>query len=410
MVDYKRTKLGCYVSNIAMAAVSSLSPLLFIAFRELYGFSYTLLGLLVLVNFVTQLTIDIVFSLFSHKFNIPKTVKFTPVLAVIGFVLYAGLPILFPNIAYVGLLLGTIVFSASSGLCEVLLSPVVAAIPAENPEREMSKLHSIYAWGVVGVIVFGTLYQLVFHTENWFYLAFLFALIPLCSAILFAGAEIPPMQTPEKTSGALAFFKDKSLWLCVIAIFLGGASECTMSQWSSGYLERAVGLPKVWGDIFGVAAFGVTLGLGRTLYAKIGKNVEKVLFFGAIGATACYALAVFVNIPLVGLFACAFTGFCVSMLWPGSLIVASEKFPQGGVFIYAMMAAGGDLGASVGPQLVGVVTDGVIASSSASSLASSLALTVEELGMRVGMLVGTAFPLLAILVFAILWKSTKHKQ
>ena len=410
MVDYKRTKLGCYVSNIAMAAVSSLSPLLFIAFRELYGFSYTLLGLLVLVNFVTQLTIDIVFSLFSHKFNIPKTVKFTPVLAVIGFVLYAGLPILFPNIAYVGLLLGTIVFSASSGLCEVLLSPVVAAIPAENPEREMSKLHSIYAWGVVGVIVFGTLYQLVFYAENWFYLAFLFALIPLCSAILFAGAEIPPMQTPEKTSGALAFFKDKSLWLCVIAIFLGGASECTMSQWSSGYLERAVGLPKVWGDIFGVAAFGVTLGLGRTLYAKIGKNVEKVLFFGAIGATACYALAVFVNIPLVGLFACAFTGFCVSMLWPGSLIVASEKFPQGGVFIYAMMAAGGDLGASVGPQLVGVVTDGVIASSSASSLASSLALTVEELGMRVGMLVGTAFPLLAILVFAILWKSTNHKQ
>ncbi len=410
MPNYKRTKYGCYAANISMSAVGNLSPLLFIAFRELYGFSYTLLGTLVLVNFVTQLLIDLVFSFFSHKFNIPKTVKFTPVLAVIGFIIYALVPLLFPQAAYLGLLLGTIIFSASSGLCEVLLSPVIAAIPAENPDHEMSKLHSVYAWGVVAVVVIGTMYQLAFGAENWYYLALFLALIPLCSAILFAGAEIPPMQTPERTSGALAFFKDKNLWLCVFAIFLGGASECTMAQWSSGYLEQAVGLPKVWGDIFGVAMFGAALGLGRTLYSKYGKNVGKVLFLGAVGATACYAIAVFVNVPLVGLLACAFTGFCVSMLWPGSLIVASDKFPTGGVFIYAMMAAGGDLGASIGPQLVGVVTDTVMALPNASSLASTLSLTVEQLGMRAGMLVGLLFPLLGVAVFAVLWRSLKKKD
>ena len=36
-----------------------------------------------------------------------------------------------------------------------------------------------------------------------------------------------------------------------------------------------------------------------------------------------------------------------------NLLVGSSRISMGGVFIYAMMAAGGDLGASVGPQLVG---------------------------------------------------------
>ena len=154
-MNYKRLKFACYTSNITMSVVSSLSPLLFITFRTLYGISYSLLGLLVLINFVTQLGVDILFSFFSHKFNIPKIVKFMPVLAVIGLLLYALLPWLFPANAYLGLVIGTVIFSASSGLGEVLISPVIAAIPAENPEREMSKLHSVFAWGDVGVIIFG---------------------------------------------------------------------------------------------------------------------------------------------------------------------------------------------------------------------------------------------------------------
>ena len=59
------------------------------------------------------------------------------------------------------------VASAASGLAEVLISPVIAAIPAEDPDREMSKLHSVYAWGVVAVIPLFTLFLLGFGSENW---------------------------------------------------------------------------------------------------------------------------------------------------------------------------------------------------------------------------------------------------
>ena len=395
----QRVKYGCYLSNLTMASVCNLSPLLFLIFRDSYGISYTLLGLLVAISFVTQLTVDLIFSFFSHKFNIPKTIKLMPVLAVLGFLVYALAPILFTGEqVYIGLVLGTMIFSASSGLAEVLLSPIFAALPSENPDRDMSKLHSVYAWGTMGMVLLVTVY-LQFFRNLWYVLPLLFTAIPFLAFLLFCRAEIPTMETPQQASGALEYFKDGRLWLCVIAIFFGGASECTMGQWSSSFLEGALGIEKVFGDVFGVAMFAVTLGIGRSLYAKYGQNIRKILLLCGVGATVCYLTCALSPIPVVGLIACALTGLCTSMMWPGSLVVAADVFPASGVFIYAMMAAGGDLGASVGPQLVGAIADGVAASPAFVSLAESLAITTEQLGLKMGLLCGAVFPLLSIIVF-----------
>ncbi len=408
--EYTRTKCACYMTNITMAIVGNLPPVLFLTFRNMYGISYTLLGLLVLINFCTQLIIDLIFSFFSHKFNISATVKITPFIGAIGLVIFALLPFAMPGFEYIALVIGTVVFSASSGLAEVLISPTIAAIPSDNPERDMSALHSIYAWGAAAVIVIATLFVLFVGGEYWFILTLAFALIPFTSFVLFMGAKVPVMETPKQMSGVFALLKNKSLWLCVFAIFLGGASECTMAQWCSSYIEQALLIPKVWGDVCGVAMFGVMLGLGRTLYAKFGKNISKVLFICTTGAAVCYLVCIFVPVPIVGLIACALTGFATSMLWPGSLIVAEHKIPTGGVFIFAMMAAGGDLGASLGPQLVGIITDTIMASPFASSLSSSLSISVEALGMKAGLLVGSLFPLIGIIIFSIIFRSYKKES
>jgi hypothetical protein len=404
---HTRLKLACYSANVCMAIVGNLPPVLFLTFHSSYGISYSLLGTLVLINFFTQLAVDLVFSFFSHRFDISKTVKFTPVITAVGFLLYALSPTLFPDHIYLGLALGTVIFSVSSGLSEVLISPVIAAIPADDPDREMSKLHSIYAWGSVFVIIASTLFLLAFGSDNWTWLVVAFMAVPVLSIILYLGAQIPEMETPERVSGALALLKNRGVWLCVFAIFLGGAAECTMAQWCSGYIEKALGMPKVWGDIFGVALFSVALGMGRTPYATKGKNIEKTLLLGAVGAAACYFIAAVSGVAVIGLIACAFTGFCVSMLWPGTLIFAEERFEGLGVASYALLAAGGDLGASVAPQLVGVISDTVGASSFAETLGVTLGITAEQVGMRAGMLSATVFPLLGILVLLIMRKASK---
>lgn len=405
MVDnFRRVKFGCYMTNISMAIVSNMSPLLFLTFNENYNIAYSLLGTLVLINFVTQLSIDLIFSLFSHKFNIPKTIKIMPYISVLGLIIYAVYPFIFPNNVYLGLTLGTVIFSFSSGLAEVLISPTIAAIPSKDPDREMSKLHSVYAWGTVGFVITFTLLLLIFGSQNWQWISLLFCIVPIIAGLSFSGINIPQIHAPEKISGTFEIFKNNGIWLLFFAIFFGGASEVTMAQWSSSYLELSLGLPKVWGDIFGVALFAIMLGLGRTLYSKFGKNICKVLVLGAIGATICYFVAAIVNISFIGLLACGLTGFCTSMMWPGSLIAAADRYPNAGVFIYALMAAGGDLGASLGPQAVGLVTDLTLRIPFALTLAENLSLTPEQLGMKLGLLVGMLFPLIGIFVYCKIMK------
>ena len=406
-IRYNCLKWAAYTANMSMSIVACLSPLLFVTFHTLYDISYTKLGLLVLINYVTQLIMDLLLSFFPHKFNVSKTVKMIPILVVIGLLIYAFFPFAFKNNIYIGLILGTVIFSASCGFNEVLANSVILAIPSDNPDKEISRLHSTYAWGVVGVIIIGTLFLLRFGSQNWQYLALLLILVPLASVILFRLTDMPEIATLEKVSGAFAFLKNKTLWLCVVAIFFGGATELIMTQWCSAYLEQSLGIPKVWGDILGMALFAVCLGLGRTLYAAKGKNIGRVLVLGAAGSFVFYILAAITNNAVVALCACAITGFCVSMLWPGTILVSSEKFSSGGVFIFAMMAVGGDFGAAIGPQLLGIITDKAMLSTTVSNMAQNFSLTVEQLSMKIGIMSSAIFPLLAI---PFMWAiSKKHK-
>lgn len=112
--SFKTTKFACYSAYFTMSSIFCLPPLLFVTFRETYGISWTLLGTLVLTNFCTQLLIDLIFTLFSSRFNVQKVLKIMPLVTSLGLLIYAVFPMIFPNIAYIGLLIGTVVFSVSA--------------------------------------------------------------------------------------------------------------------------------------------------------------------------------------------------------------------------------------------------------------------------------------------------------
>lgn len=374
--NYKRVKLGCYFAGFSMSAAVNISAILFITFNELYEISFTALGFLVLANFCTQLGIDLVFTFFSDKFNTERTIKNIPLLVLAGLGVYIAVPTFFPDYAYAGLLLGTVIFSVGAGLGEVLTSPVIAAIPSKNPEGEMSKLHSAYAWGTVVVVLISTAFINLAGRENWMYLVLLWCIVPLICFLLFAKAKLPELDFHEDSEKKTK--KNVGVFLCTACIFFGGAAECTMMQWVSGFAERALDIPKAYGDIFGMAFFALMLGVGRTLYSKRGKRIFPVLLFGMGSSAICYIIAALSDNAAIGLFACAFTGLCTSMLWPGTIIYTGEKYAYCGVGVYALLAAGGDLGASLAPQLMGVVADNA--------------------GMNRGMLVSAMFPLAGFLV------------
>lgn len=396
---FKRTKFACYAAYFTMSSVFCLPPLLFVTLRQMYGISYTLLGTLVLINFCTQLGIDLIFTVFSKHFNVKKILRIMPLITAGGLAIYAIIPSCFPQYAYLGLVIGTVVFSVASGLSEVLMSPTIAAIPSDNPQRDMSLLHSLYAFGVFTMVAISTLFLKIFGTQNWMYLTLLLAALPIIPAVLFLFSPIPQLTAQDAPVGHSSTKRRAiALALCVGCIFFGSCAENAMSNWISGYMESALHIDKALGDILGVAMFAVLLGIARISYAKFGKNIFRVLLVGMIGAVVCYLLAGLSNHVIVAFVACIVTGLVTSMLWPGTLIMMEENIPGVGVTGFALMAAGGDLGASVAPQLLGIVVDQVSASNFAIRLSAATHMTVEQIGMKAGMVVSALFPLIGTVV------------
>ena len=84
------------------------------------------------------------------------------------------------------------------------------------------------------------------------------------------------------------------------------------------------------------------------------------------------------------------------MLWPGTLIYVEEKFENVGVAIYALMAAGGDMGASLAPQLMGIISDKFKMTGLALSISDMFNICAEQVSMRAGLLAAGLFPVAGI--------------
>ena len=96
------------------------------------------------------------------------------------------------------------------------------------------------------------------------------------------------------------------------------------------------------------------------------------------------------------------------MLWPGTLIAVTERIPGGGVGLFALMAMGGDIGATFFPQAIGFLTDFVMANERLAAWGAGFSLTAEQFGMKVGMTSAILAPLIGTLLFYIGMKGKKQ--
>ena len=115
------------------------------------------------------------------------------------------------------------------------------------------------------------------------------AVLFIAAAVMFMISPMPDMQGESGANGSGGVKRNKrGLALCWACIFFGACSECTMSYWASGFIEKALGIDKATGDILGMAGFAILLGIARISYARFGKHIIRTLFLGMLGAAVCY--------------------------------------------------------------------------------------------------------------------------
>lgn len=388
---YQKTLLACYLGFITQAIAANFAPLLFLTFHRTYQISLGRIAFISTAFFFTQLLVDLFCAKYVDKIGYRKSVVASEIFSAAGLIGLAFLPNLLPD-PYIGILISVIIYAMGSGLIEVLVSPIVEACPFDNKESVMSLLHSFYCWGSVGVILLSTIYFAIFGIENWRILACIWALIPLYNTFNFISCPIESLTEEGEGLSIRQLCHIPIFWIALVLMVCAGASEISMAQWASAYVESALGISKSIGDIIGPCLFAVMMGISRSFYGKYGEKLDLMKFMIGSGALClvCYLLSALAPLPFLNLVGCAVCGFSVGIMWPGTISIASKKIPLGGTAMFALLAMAGDLGGSVGPGIVGFVTQ-----------------TAND-NLKVGMLAGCVFP--TVLVLSVLLLKRKRAE
>ena len=392
--NYKKTLRACYLGFITQAICANFAPLLFLTFHKDYRIPLGLIALIPVTFFFTQLVVDIFCAKFVDRIGYRVSIVASEAFSALGLIFLAFLPEIFPaERAFTGIIISVILYAIGSGLIEVLCSPIVEACPFENKEKTMSLLHSFYCWGWLGVTVISTILFTLLGLQNWKIISCLWALIPLYNIYNFVTCPIEKLVDDGKGMKILELLKTPVFYAAVILMMCSGASELSMAQWASAFVESGLGFSKTVCDFSGPCLFAVTMGICRVFYGKFGEKVELSKFMTGSGILClfCYILASLFKNPVIALTGCIMCGFSVGIMWPGTLSITSKKLPAGGTAMFALLAMAGDLGGAMGPGIVGMKTK------------------KNGDNLQAGLFAGSIFPVILI-VFLVIFKMMKGKK
>lgn len=393
MPDYQKTKTACYLGLITQAISANFAPLLFLKFHNDYHISLGNIALISTFFFFTQLLVDLFCAKFVDRIGYRACIVTSEICAAAGLLGLAFLPDLLPD-PFIGIICSVIIYAIGSGLIEVLCSPIIEACPFENKEATMSLLHSFYCWGAAATILISSLFFLIFGMDSWKWLAVIWAVIPAINIYNFATCPIEHLVNDGDGMKIRQLFHTPVFWLAVCLMVCSGASELAMAQWASAYAEAALGLSKTLGDLIGPCMFAVTMGISRMIFGKYGERMDLMKFMTGSGllCVICYLFSSLSSNPVIGLTGCIACGFSVGIMWPGTISITSKKIPAGGTAMFALLAMAGDLGGSIGPGIVGRITQNA------------------GNNIRAGIGMGIIFPVVLLIMLFMLYRSKRQRS
>lgn len=378
--DFRHTIAASYIGYITQAIVNNFAPLLFVTFHTAYHISLSRIGLLVTINFCTQILIDLISAKYTDKIGYRTCAIAAHIFAAAGLVLLGVLPNVLPS-PYLGICIAVVLYAIGGGLTEVIISPIVEACPTDKKSAAMSLLHSFYCWGSVLVVLLSTLLFQILGIDAWNKIACMWALIPFCNIFYFAFVPINTLTDEGEGMSISQLLGNRIFWCLALLMICSGSSELAMSQWASALAETGLHVSKTVGDLAGPCLFAVLMGSGRVFHASVGERFSLTKYLGvcAIICIFSYCLVTFSPFPLLSLLGCGICGLSVAAMWPGTFSIASQTCPKGGTAMFALLALAGDIGCSSGPTIVGYVS---------TALGDNL---------RLGLITAIVFPILMLL-------------
>jgi len=390
---YRHTTFACYRGYITQAIINNLAPLFFYIFYSSFNISYEKLGFIIVANFATQLITDVWAIRYADRFGYRKCMVAAHGLSFIGLVMLGTLPNILSE-PYPGLIISVIIYAIGGGLLEVIVSPIIEALPSENKAGSMSLLHSFYCWGQMAVVFISTFAIWILGKDLWFIIPILWSLFPLYNMFKFLNVPILPLVKEGEGMKPNELLTSYSFYLFMLLMICAGASELTMSQWSSFFAEKGLGVAKLAGDLLGPGLFALYMAIGRVIYGIWSTRlpIKKCLSVCCILCIITYLITSLSPSPLFSLISCSLTGITVSIMWPGTFSLSSETFPKGGTLMFGILAICGDIGCSLGPWITGMISGLITKNERLVPFWSKQGLDTTQAAIRIGLLAALIFP------------------
>jgi len=95
-MNYRKTVYACYLGYITQAIINNLAPLLFVTFQKQFALSLSQVTLLILMNFGTQLLVDLISARFADCIGIRTCIASAHLFCTAGLVGLGIFPLILP--------------------------------------------------------------------------------------------------------------------------------------------------------------------------------------------------------------------------------------------------------------------------------------------------------------------------
>jgi fucose permease len=131
-----------------------------------------------------------------------------------------------------------------------------------------------------------------------------------------------------------------------------------MAQWLPSFAELELKFNAGLGGL-SLLAFSVAMALGRMVIGYLPRDIpmKRVMEACCLSTAALFIVAGFCPVPWIALGAGVLSGFTGSCLWPSTLGLAGDRYPQAGASMFGFLAAAGNFGGIFMPWAVGLVAD-----------------------------------------------------
>ena len=263
------------------------------------------------------------------------------------------LPALAPSPPTLGVALGAL--GACNGALDVAMNAQGIAVERRSPRRVYASFHAALSFGAVaGAASAGAVAAL--GVSPALHLVALGAV--LAGAARSAGRHLVPGDLDAAPAGPAFATPSRALAALGVVAFCALLAEGAVFDWSAVYMSRTLEAGEAMAAA-GLAAFSLTMGLGRLTGDRLVERVGEVALArgGAALAGSSFAVALAVASPPGAIAGFALLGAGLAAVFPLALAAAAARTPHAPTApAIAAVSTAGYLGLVCGPPCIGLLS------------------------------------------------------